>query len=337
MNEQTSAARVHGILTAYLQSQAVFTALELEIFEQLEGKALAPREVAQQLGLDERPVRALLLALEGLELLETDGERFSNASTASRHLVQGSPDYMGGLARHQSVHFGNFDKLPSAVRSNTSVTKRVLKEGYSDQGAGVGEGAAGRKRLVGAMRESSRLQADKLARKLDLTEGSTVVDLGCGSADYSIAIAREHPDVRIISVDYPAISEIAGSNVEEAGLEKRITMQPGDIMKDPLPPCDAVLLCHVLDGYGREQTEILLRKLFSEMKPGARLFIHSHMPDVAEGLFSSLFGLILLINTETGEVYEGRELSDLVERVGFENPTIASVSFLSGLLSASKP
>lgn len=336
-DKRDGAARVHGILTAYLQSQAVFSALQLGIFEQLEEHTLNPRDLAGRVGLDERPTRALLIALTGLGLVEEKTQGYHNTTDSSRHLVERSPEFMGRFAEHQSVHFANFVELPESIRSNSSVTKRVLEDGYSEQGAGVGEGDAGRKRLIDAMRVSSRLQANAMAKPLKLAEGSTLVDLGCGSGDYSIAVARHHPGVKIIAVDYPAVGEIAATNIAEAGLTDQISVEPDDIMTGPLPACDGVLLSHVLDGYGRTQTERLVAKVYNELRPGGRLFIHSHMPDVADGVFSSLFGLILLINTENGEVYEARELADLVERTGFTDVTSERVSFLSGLIAAERP
>ena len=336
-NEADEARQIHGVLTAYLKSQAVFSALSLGVFDHLEGEERTARDLAVQLGLHERPTRALLLALEGLGLLARHGSQFTNAPAASRYLVTSSSAYMGSFAEHQAAHFANFLQLPSSIRTNTSVTKRVLKEGYSDQGAGVGEGDVGRERLIGAMRVSSRLQADELAQKLCLPARTTLVDLGCGSGDYSIAIARQHPEVRVIAVDYPAVSAIASRNVAEAGLSARIDVRSANIMTDPLPMADAILLSHVLDGYGREQTRHLVTKIFQELRPEGHLHIHSHMPDVSEGVFPALFGVILLINTEEGEVYEASELEELLRGVGFGSVTREEVSFLSGLISAIRP
>ena len=336
-DEDSGAARVHGMLTAYLQTQVLISALQFGVFEQLEGRSLDVHDLSSRIGVPERPTRALLIALRGLGLLSEDGQEYRNAPDASRYLVRRNPGFMGDFAEHQGVHLANSVELPAAIRSNSSITKRVLKEGYSDQGSGAGEGTVGRERLIGAMRVSARLQADPLAERLDLVSGSTLVDLGCGSGDYLIAIARRHPGVRIIAVDYPAISEIASRNVAAAGLEDRVEFRPGDIMKDLLPECDAVLLSHVLDGYGRDQARHLVSKMFDEMRGGGRLFVHSHMPDLSEGLFPNLFGVILLINTEEGEVYEAVDLMEIIRGAGFSDLSTQRVSFLSGLISAVRP
>lgn len=332
-----SPERIHGIFTAFLQSQAVFTAIELGIFEALAEEPGTFDEVAKRVGLNVRPVRALLIALEGLRLVETLGASYRNSDEASKYLVASSPDFMGKFAEHQRVHFKNFYDLPSAARNNTSVTKRVLRDGYSNQGSGLHEGDEGRARFLEAARVSSRIQAGKLARALQLSPGSTIVDLGCGSGDYSIAIAKQHPTVHVYAMDYPAAAEIAARNIVQADLADRVTVLPGDIAVDDLPCTDAALFCHVLDGYGRAQAKLLIEKVVNGLRPGGRVYVHSHMPDLANGLFPSLFGLILLVNTETGEVYKGSDITDLLESVGLVTLGKSKVSFLSGLIQATKP
>lgn len=329
-------SRVHSVLTAYLQSKAVFTAIDLGVFEALEKQPATLAELADGLGLEQRPVRALLVALTGLELVRAEDGRYLNSEEASRYLVAGRPEYMGGFAAHQNSHFGHFARLDEAVRSNASLNQRVLKQGYRDQGAAQGEGREGTGRLIQAMRVSSRLQAGKLAETAPLDGVRHVVDLGCGSGDYSIALATRHPELRVTALDYPAVTDLARANVREAGLEDRVEVRAADIMADEWPASDAVLLSHVLDGYGPERAAHLVRRIHTHLPAEGRLLVHSHMPTLASGLFPAMFGLILLVNTEEGEVRDVDEIRDWVADAGFRQITTRNVSLLSGLLTATK-
>ncbi|MEG3626640.1 methyltransferase [Streptomyces poriticola] len=328
--------RVHSILTAYLQSKAVFTALELGVFEALDKAPRAVADLAGELGLSPRPARALLVALSGLDLVRAENGTYRNSAEADRYLVAGRPGYMGGFAAHQDSHFGHFARLEEAVRTNASLNQRVLKQGYRDQGAAAGEGREGTGRLIQAMRVSSRLQAGLLAAQAPLEKVSHIIDLGCGSGDYSIALARRHPDLRVTSLDYPAVTDLAGANVREAGLGDRIEVVPADIMADTWPDSDAVLLSHVLDGYGPERAGHLVERIHAHLPDGGRLLVHSHMPSLASGLFPSMFGLILLVNTEEGEVRDVDEIRGWVDAAGFGDVRTGTVSALSGLLVATK-
>ncbi|MFG2497886.1 methyltransferase [Streptomyces sp. NPDC048441] len=329
-------SRVHSILTAYLQSKAVFTALELGVFETLEESPRTVPELAARLGLEQRPTRALLTALRGLELVRTEGVEYGNTPEAARFLIAGRPEYMGGFAEHQNAHFGHFARLGDAVRTNASLNQRVLKKGYRDQGAAAGEGREGTGRLIQAMRVSSRLQADKLAATVPLDDVRSVIDLGCGSGDYSIALAKHHPELRITSLDYPAVCDLTRANVREAGAGNQVEVRPTDIMEDPWPESDAVLLSHVLDGYGPERATHLIRRIHAHLPDGGRLFVHAHMPSLATGVFPYLFGLILLVNTEEGEVRDEDDIRGWVNEAGFRKVETRNVSLLSGLLVATK-
>ncbi|MEV4335024.1 methyltransferase [Streptomyces sp. NPDC049597] len=328
-------SRVHGILTAYLQSKAVFTALDLGIFESLE-EPLAIGELAGKLGLEVRPTRALLVALTGLDLVRREGDTYRNTAEASRYLVAGRPEYMGGFAEHQNKHFAHFDKLGDAVRENASLNQRVLKKGYRDQGAAAGEGREGTARLIQAMRVSSRLQADKLAQAAPLDGVEHIVDLGCGSGDYSIALARHNPGLKVTSLDYPAVCDLVRANVEEAGVGGQVTPHPADIMSDPWPETSVVLLSHVLDGYGPERALHLIKRIHEHLPEGGRLLVHAHMPSLATGLFPYMFGLILLVNTEEGEVRDDEDIVGWVKEAGFGSVETRNISLLSGLVVATK-
>lgn len=334
--QREESARIHGIMTAYLQSKAVFAAVEIGLFDALEKGGHTIEELAAELGIERRPTRALLLALHGLQLVSRDGLRYQNSAETSRFLVTGKPEYMGGFAKHQDSHFGHFTKLTEAIRENTSLTKRVLKEGYSNQGAAAGEGRAGTDRLIQAMRVSSRLQADLLAARIPLSGVGRLLDLGCGSGDYSVAIARKYPDTRIIAMDYPAVCELAGRNIAQAGVGDVVEVRPNDILRDPWPDCDAILLSHVLDGYGSQQAAKLIEKIYHSLSTGGKLLVHGHMPSLATGVFPYLFGLILLGNTAEGEVRDVEDIVGWVHDAGFRDVQTCTVSLLSGLVTAHK-
>jgi SAM-dependent methyltransferase len=332
---QPDSSRIHGILTAYLQSKAVFVTLELGIFDILDKEPYTAADLAGQMGIEQRPVRALLFALQGLQLVSREGERYQNTAEASRYLVSGKPEYMGGFAEHQDQHFGNFAKLIDAVRENRSITQRVLKEGYSNQGAAAGEGREGTGRLIQAMQVSSRLQAAQLARSAEMSHITHLLDLGCGSGAYSAALARQYPGLRITAMDYPAVCELASHVIAEAGVSGTVEVRPADIMRDPWPQSDAILLSHVLDGYG-SQAEKVIEKAYTALPTGGQLFVHGHMPSLATGLFPFLFGLILLGNTEEGEVHDADDVALWMRRAGFHDVQTSNVSVLSGLITGIK-
>ncbi|MFD2467874.1 class I SAM-dependent methyltransferase [Amycolatopsis silviterrae] len=74
-----------------------------------------------------------------------------------------------------------------------------------------------------------------LREVLDGLDFTTVADLGCGSGDRIIMLARERPGVQAIGVDIArGALAVAGEAVREAKLEDRITLTQDDVL-DMLP------------------------------------------------------------------------------------------------------
>ena len=122
------AIRLHRLMTAYLSSKAIFSAVQFGVFDALADGPSTAEEVAARVGVPERSARVLLLALEGEELVARADGRYRNTPTANVFLVSSSPRYMGVLARHQDNHFAKLVELDEALRSGRPVT---LAEQYT--------------------------------------------------------------------------------------------------------------------------------------------------------------------------------------------------------------
>lgn len=335
--ENLQPARVHRLMTGYLTSKALFSALELGLFDALEEGNQTVDTLATRLGLAPRAIRILLTALRGERIVERDGEYYRNSKWARAFLLKSSPNYLGGFAAHQNVHFNNFARLTEALRTNTSITKRVQKEGYSNEGAGAAEARDGTRRFIQALHGSALLQAEELAAAYPLPEARHMLDLGCGSGAYSITFAHNNPQLRITARDYPAVCEVAQEYVEQAGMSDRVQFSPGDIMRDPYPEgADVVLLSHVLDGYGQEQGQRLIQRIYEYLPEGGTLLIHSHVPSRARVPFPYVFGLILLVNTEEGEVHDEDVINSWITTASFQQTTIKEITPLSALFVCQK-
>jgi len=69
---------------------------------------------------------------------------------------------------------------------------------------------------------------DRLIRGLSLAPGTSLVEVGCGTARNLIAIAKAYPGTRLYGLDASqAMLESARSAVRRAGLEHRITLRQG--------------------------------------------------------------------------------------------------------------
>jgi SAM-dependent methyltransferase len=329
--EVPGAARLFSLLTAFLSSSAVFSAVELGVFDALERGPATAEALGERIRLPPRPARVLLLALLGERLVECIEGRYENSELAKVYLVSSSPQYVGPLVEHQATHFGKFMQLTEALRQDKPVTSG---ENYS---AGFGGGEAWAQRLVAVLNASAKAQAPQLAAKVDLKGRRRLVDLGCGSGAYSVALALANPELEVLAVDSPKVVGAAQAYVAEAGVGSRVRCQPGDISKDSFPTCDVAFVSHVLGGWSRDRAAAFLRHVYEWLPPGGELILHEHLPSVAQSTFPYMFGLIMVVNNSLGgEVHDEALLRKWLEEIGFRNVEVSPVTGIAGLLRATK-
>lgn len=105
--------------TAFWISKALFTGLELDIFETLVSGPMSCEELATRLNLPVDSLQRLLTGLAALELVERVGEGWSNTLSTQTWLVRSSPEFLGGLFGHFSHDlYPLWRYLPAAVCEN---------------------------------------------------------------------------------------------------------------------------------------------------------------------------------------------------------------------------
>jgi quercetin dioxygenase-like cupin family protein/SAM-dependent methyltransferase len=320
--------RLHRIMFGYLSSRALFSALELGVFDGLEERPATAEELGERLGLRPRPMRVLLTSLLGDQLVERDGAGvFRNTPVASRHLVTGKPEFFGALATHQAGHFTRFAQLTDALRADEPI------------GAGPGEHPAfgGPEKFAAVTRAASIMMTGGLVAGASLKGHRHMVDLGCGSGVNAIAFANANPELRITAVDRPSVCELARRNIDEAGLSDRVTVQPGDIFTDRFPDADVALLSNVVEGFSPDRAQALLRHVASWLPDDGELLLHAHMWEHGQTPFPFSIGLILLVNNTMGGEPYGAELTrQWLADAGFAEVSTAAVSPISAVARARK-
>ena len=107
--------------------------------------------------------------------------------------------------------------------------------------------------IYDATRRHFLLGRDTLVAGLVPPEGSTVVEVGCGTARNLIEAARAYPNCRFFGFDISTVMlDTARAKIKAAGLEARIKVMPGDAANFDLqamfdiPAADRILMSYTL-------------------------------------------------------------------------------------------
>ena len=110
---------------------------------------------------------------------------------------------------------------------------------------------------------------------VDPSAPQQILDIACGTGDYSIAIARRaHPDTVVTGVDLTeAMLQVMRSKVEKAGLVGRIVAEQGnaEAMRFADNRFDRATIAFGIRNF--EHREQALREILRVLKPGGRLVI----------------------------------------------------------------
>lgn len=115
---------------------------------------------------------------------------------------------------------------------------------------------------------------DALLRQASIRAGETVLDLGCGTATFTVQIKREYPDTKVVGLDIdPRILAIARRKAQHANL--KIVLHRGTATQLPYPHrCfDRVLSCFVFHHLTSEEKHCAAAEVFRILRSGGELLV----------------------------------------------------------------
>ena len=311
--KQPSPALLFDTFNAYQRTQAIKTAIELEVFTAIgEGKTTA-KDIAERCRASERGTRILCDFLTIAGFLTKEGNTYTLTGDSATFLDKRSPAYMGTVTQFiLSPHIkDNFDRLTDAVRNGGCTNDSALEPE-----------AALWVNFARAMQPMMAMPAQLMAQLVDPTKDKKlrVLDIAAGHGLYGIAFAKQNPQAEITAVDWPNVLEVAKENAQAAGVADRYQTKPGSAFDvDYGTGYDLVLLTNFLHHFDKATCETLLRKVRAALTEGGRAATLEFVPndDRITPPQAAAFSMQMLGGTPSGDAYTFAELQQMFANAGF--------------------
>jgi phospholipid N-methyltransferase len=310
------AQALHALGLGFMAARTLHVALELRLFTHLAAGAYTLAQVAQALGLAERAAGRLLYACAALGLVQATDDGFRNTPLTQKYLVEGQPAFIGSyLQLFDALGYHRWEQMGAALRHNGPVDD--ITHPYRPLADDAEDAAT----FAAAQHAGSRSLGHALARRVDFTPFTYLLDLGGGTGAYTVEILRRYAHLRAVLFDFPQVARLAEAVMRQEGLMDRVHIVGGDYEHDALPSGpDVVLWSGNLHASSPASCRRVLTKLHALLPSGGMVLIHDYMLDDtrASPLIPVLLALHLTLVSEDGQVYSGAELRALLVQAGFE-------------------
>jgi hypothetical protein len=190
----------------------------------------------------------------------------------------------------------------------------------------------------------------------DKDKDLVMVDVGGGSAIYTLEAVKQNPNLYGIVYELPYIKPITEEFIIADNLSSRIAVESGDFFKEdepllkPLPDgngngngeerkADIVLFANILHDWKDETNMKLLKKAYDSLYVGGRVVISEILlaDDISKSSSSATSMNIIMLPYTKGRQYRSKELHRRLTTIGFINPRTKHLVDDYSLIIADKP
>lgn len=314
---QPTPALFFDTANAYQRTEALKSAIELNLFTVIgEGKTSADA-IAQQCETSERGMRILCDYLVIIGFLTKDGDSYALTPDSATFLDKRSPAYLGGTIEFLLTPklIDNFKQLTAAVKKGGTVS--------SEEGMIEAENPAWVS-FARAMAPMMAMPAQLIAKLIDKDAKGPlkILDIAAGHGLYGLAFAKRNPDAQVTALDWANVLEVAKENAQATGVSDRYQTIAGSAFDvDYGSGYDIVLLTNFLHHFDVATCETLLRKVRASLSEGGHAVTLEFVPndDRVSPPQAAAFSIMMLGSTPSGDAYTFSELEKMFQNAGFKS------------------
>jgi 2-polyprenyl-3-methyl-5-hydroxy-6-metoxy-1,4-benzoquinol methylase len=314
-SQAPSPALFFDTINAYQRTEALRTAIEIDLFSHVAAGRQTATEIASACQASPRGVRILADYLTIIGFLQKQGDRYELAGDAKVFLDRKSPAYLGGTV--------SFLLTPGLRECFLQLTAAVRRGGtaISDEGT-VSHDNPIWVEFARAMAPLMRMPAQLLAGLVggDAGKPLRVLDVAAGHGLFGITIAEQYPQAHVTALDWANVLDVAAENARRAGVADRFASLPGSAFDvDWGGPYDIVLLTNFLHHFDAPTCERLAAKAYAALAPDGRALTLEFIPepDRITPPSTANFAIMMLATTAHGDAYTFAEYEAMFAKAGF--------------------
>jgi cyclopropane-fatty-acyl-phospholipid synthase len=175
-----------------------------------------------------------------------------------------------------------------------------------------------------ALDDAQRAKHELVCRKLGLSPGMRLLDVGCGWGEMAIHAAQQHGATAVGITLSRAQADRAAKRVAEAGVADRVEIRLLDYRDVTDGPFDAIASIGMFEHVGRAQLERYFSTLFGLLRPGGRLLNHAISRAAGRPGFDK-HSFISRYVFPDGELHEVGAVVTAMQSLGFEVRDVESL------------
>ena len=309
------------------------------IFGRLAERPMGQEELAETLGLQQRPAMVLFTALRAMGLLEQRDEQLHPTDLAMNHLLPGGDFDVGNYVGLAALSPGVL-KMVELLRTNRpldgggSGTAFIYRDGVKS----AMEATESARHLTLALAGRAKNVAPSFAQAIQLPDNANILDLGGGTGIYAYALLQLNPNATATILDRPEVLRVAKEMAVEYGVLDRVEFCSADMFKDAVTGhFDTILLSNVLHDWDVPECKNLVAKSAATLPDQGQLIIHDvFLNDRMDGpLPIALYSASLFSLTE-GRAYSAAEYRQWLTEAGLEPQPIQKTLVHCGILRGVK-
>ena len=269
-----TAEELSTIAFSFMASKALFAGLHIDLFTVLADGPKTPEQLSEATGVPGNRIVMLTTALASIGILTwADERRLQNAAAAENFLSRRSKYDFGDYLRYQIDQ----QMYPFLLQLNAVMNGDLADDAIASYRHWMADEEQAS--VYSESQHSGSLGPGRtLARLVDLTGASSLLDVGGGTGAMTISLCKAYEGLHSTIIDFPNVAEIGWRFIAEADLVDRVRYIPGNAVEVAWPGNqDVILMSYLLSGVPGAAVETLIGNAFQALAPGGKLLIHDFM------------------------------------------------------------